>query len=328
MNRTYQRQLLEPELRKIAKYTPPVDFSDVDKARKGINKMYRFLPKVDETDVVIEDKLIRSQTSNPPVKVRTYYPKGLDRKPKKSFFKKVKKLPAMLFMHWGGFCLGDLRTEHARCIRLCRDVGMLIISVEYRLAPENPFPAGLDDCYSVLLWLESNSEELMVDTEKIAVGGTSAGAGLAAGLALKARDEKGPKIAFQYLGFPVLDNSCSTESAQSFEDTPNWTAEANRLMWKYYMSEEKHPDIAYASPQRAESLLDLPYTYLWTAEFDPLRDEGLIYAQKLMHAGVPVELHCYTGTMHGFDSSPNADGVVLRAQEDQVKAIKKQLSIF
>ena len=94
------------------------------------------------------------------------------------------------------------------------------------------------------------------------------------------------------------------------------------------MSEEKHPDIAYASPQRAESLLDLQYTYLWTAEYDPLRDEGLIYAQKLMHAGVPVELHCYTGTMHGFDSSPNADGVVLRAQEDQVKAIKKQLSIF
>lgn len=285
--------------------------------------MYRFLPKVDESGVDVQDKVVPVGDQRPVVPVRIYQPQPRRETSFKNVFQRPRKLPAMVFMHWGGFCLGDLRTEHARCVRLSRDIGMLVVSVAYRLAPENPFPAGLDDCYAVLKWLVAHKDELQVDPEKIAVGGTSAGGGLAAALALRTRDENGPKIALQYLGFPVLDDHCDTGSAQGFKNTPNWTSEANQLMWKYYIQDRNDPRMKYAAPSREKDLAGLPHTYLWTAEFDPLRDEALAYAQRLMHAGVPVELHAYPRTMHGFDSSPTSKGVVLRAQQDQVAALKK-----
>ncbi|MEM8906592.1 MAG: alpha/beta hydrolase [Bacteroidota bacterium] len=327
MSRTYQRHLLHPELQKIVKYTPPVNFQDIDQARKGIDKMHRFLPKVNESGVLIEERLLTQlEHHDHAVPIRIYRPQVPTKRTFVQLFHKTQQLPAMVFMHWGGFCVGDLRTEHARCIHLCRAIGMVVISIDYRLAPEHPFPCGLEDCYAVLGWTHQQAKTLGIDPQKIAVGGTSAGGGLAAGLALKARDLGGPPIALQYLGFPVLDHRCSTDSAKSFVETPNWTSEANRLMWQYYLKDRTNIS-PYAAPSSASDLSQLPPTYLWTAEFDPLRDEGIAYALRLLEAGVSVELHNFPNTMHGFDSAPIEQGIVLRARQAQVVALKRFFKI-
>ncbi|MEO1485026.1 MAG: alpha/beta hydrolase [Bacteroidota bacterium] len=320
MGRTYALGFLPKELRKVVVRTPKVDISDIAEARKGILKMYRFLPKPNEVGVEWEDLHIEGPKMRKGVMVRIYHPT----KKKKNFMKipfLSKPLPAMLFMHWGGFVLGDLRTEHARCLRLCREVEMVIVSVDYRLAPENPYPAGLDDCYAALKWMYENYSHLNIDRNKIAVGGTSAGGGLAAGLAIRARDRKGPPISMQYLGFPVLDCKSNTYSAVTYTDTPNWTAEANKQMWEYYLP-RNIVVTSEASPSIETNLKGLPRTYIWTAEFDPLRDEAISYGHKLLQAGVPTELHSFSDAIHGFDSSHIRKGIVERAHRNQVEMLK------
>ncbi|MEM8995240.1 MAG: alpha/beta hydrolase [Acidobacteriota bacterium] len=300
---------IAPELRETVRRIPPVRFESVRRARFGIALMHFLTPRVDTSGTVITTQEIRSGDGRRRIRLRLYTPAAPAGGPR----------PAMVFMHWGGFVVGGLETEHDRCVRLCRDFGMVIVSVDYRLAPENPFPLGLDDCFDALCWVHDHATRLGVDPASIAVGGTSAGGGLAAALALKARDGGGPVIAWQYLGFPVLDDSCSTSSARRFVDTPNWTAPANRLMWSYYLGGREAT--ALAAPARAKSLKGLPPAYLWTAEFDPLHDEGVAYAHRLEEDGVAVTHHDYPGTVHGFDSLRIEQGVVARARADQARAL-------
>jgi acetyl esterase/lipase len=172
-----------------------------------------------------------------------------------------------------------------------------VISVGYRQAPEHRYPAALDDAYAVLEWAAHDPADLDIDTERIAVGGHAAGAGLAAAVALRARDQQGPPIHFQLLNQPELDDRQKTWSARHFTDTPFMTRDKVTESWQHYLGSAAAT--LYAAPARAADLSDLPPAYIATAEFDPNRDEGIDYGLRLMQAGVSVELHQWPGTFHG-----------------------------
>jgi acetyl esterase/lipase len=197
--------------------------------------------------------------------------------------------------------------------------------VEYRLAPENPFPAGLHDCYAALEWFHDHASTHGVDTDRIAVVGSSAGGGLAAGLALLARDRNGPPLCFQFLGIPELDDRLQTPSMQQFVDTPMWSRPAAEMSWRAYLGEQYGGDVsAYAAPARATDLSGLPSAYVSTMEFDPLRDEGILYALGLMQAGVSVELHTFAGTWHGSTAITTA-AVTQRQMQEMTVVLRRAL---
>lgn len=212
--------------------------------------------------------------------------------------------PAILYCHGGAFVLGNLDLEHPRCLEMAKTTGFVVISVDYRLAPEHPFPAAFEDCSTVFEWAVSAAAGLGIDASRIAVAGASAGAALAAAVALMARDRGGPAPAFQLLLYPVTDNRLITASMTSFVDTPGWNRRSSEHMWRHYLG-GADPFAAcspYAAPARSEDLRGVAPAYVMTTDFDAVRDEGLQYAQRLIEAGVPTELHHYPGTFHAFDT--------------------------
>lgn len=273
---------MDPELEAFAALLPKPDISDVVAARAQQDQMAEALDPALMARLEIEDRRV----GDTQVPVRVYRPKA------------ESELPALLWIHGGGFALGSIETTHVIAALLADLAGALVVSVGYRLAPEHPFPAGLDDCYGALRWLAGEAAELGVDRDRIAIGGPSAGGGLAAGLALRARDEGGPAICYQLLLIPELDDRLDTPSMKAFTDTPGWNRPNAVLSWQYYLNGAKEVS-PYAAPARATDLSGLPPAYVTTAELDPLRDEGIRYALRMLQAGVPVELHQYAGTFHG-----------------------------
>jgi acetyl esterase len=207
---------------------------------------------------------------------------------------------ALLFIHGGAFVFGSLESEHDRCVHYAQHADVVVVSVDYRLAPEFPYPAALDDAWVALHWLTSCADDLGVDPTRICVGGASAGGALAGGLVLRCRDESGPPVAAQLLLYPVLDDRVATLSMEVFDVYDPWDGARSRKMWPLYLGHDGEA-LAYAAPARARDLSGLPTTYLMTCEEDPLRDEELTFAQRLLHAGVSVELHHYRATNHAFD---------------------------
>jgi acetyl esterase/lipase len=217
--------------------------------------------------------------------------------------------------------------QHGMGVAVAQQLGAVLATVEYRLAPEHPFPAGIDDCYAALCWLHDNAGGLGVDVDRIAVGGQSAGGGLTAGTVLLARDRKGPPVCFQFLGIPELDHRLETTSMQTFVDTPMWSRPSAIRSWEMYLGADHTGDVSpYASPAIATDLSGLPPTYVTTMEFDPLRDEGIIYALRMMEAGVSVELHSYPGTFHGSALVSGA-AVSRRANEEMMGALRRGLKV-
>ncbi|MBW4030966.1 MAG: alpha/beta hydrolase [Acidobacteria bacterium] len=223
---------------------------------------------------------------------------------------------AMLFVHGGAFVFGDLELEHDRCMYYAAHADALIAAVDYRLAPEFPYPAAHDDVWLALEWLVDAADELGVDVKRICLGGASAGGSLAQGVALRSRDEAGPVVAAVMLMYPVLDDRGTTASMASFEVYEPWDASRARKMWPLYLG---HGDDApaYAAPARAQDLRRLPPTFVMSCEEDPLRDEDLAFAQRLIDAGVSVELHHYRGTYHAFDVIGPQTTVGRRALREQ-----------
>ncbi len=228
-----------------------------------------------------------------------------------------------MFFHGGAFVLGDRYTEELRCLRYAAEADCVIVSVDYRLAPEHRFPAGVDDCYAGLEWTVSHAAELGIDRSRVGVGGSSAGGALAAAVALMARDRGGPSLVVQILNYPVIDDRMQSVSMRSFDATPMWTSGATADMWQHYLGDpEGRGDVsAYAAPGRASDLSGLPPAYVLTAELDPLRDEGIEYATRLMAAGVPTELHTVAGACHGFDIIAARGALGQRAIDEQVRAL-------
>jgi acetyl esterase len=201
-------------------------------------------------------------------------------------------------MHGGGFWLGTVEFFDRRCRHLAATAACVVFSVDYRLAPEHPFPAALEDCDAALLWVVERADDLRVDSTRLSVGGESAGANLAAALALLARDRTGPSLVAQVLEVPVLDLTLSSPSVETLGSGYLLTKESMQEYVGYYTdaASRTHP---YASPMFAESLAGLPPALITTAEFDPLRDEGEAYARRLEDAGVPVTYECLVGHIHG-----------------------------
>lgn len=207
--------------------------------------------------------------------------------------------PAVIYCHSGAFVLGNLDTDHRLCIELARRARVTVLSVDYRLAPEEPFPAALDDAAAVLEWAVRSAAELGIDAAAIAVAGSSAGGALAARLAQRSAAGEAPPITFQLLHQPVLDDR-PTPSKEEFTATPGFDAEAVAWMWRHYSAGACTPHDAV--PARLGELSSLPATLITCSELDPLRDEAIDYALRLMWAGVTTELHVFSGTCHGFDS--------------------------
>ena len=207
--------------------------------------------------------------------------------------------PGLVYFHGGGFVIGDLETHDGHCRRLAAGSGARVLAVDYRLAPEHPFPAAHNDALSALEWLIASAEELGVDAERIVVAGASAGGGIAAGLALAARD-RGLSLAGQLLFYPMLDDRQQTPS--SAWATPIWDRTANEYAWRAYLGDHDDDDVsAYAAPARAVEVAGLSPLMVIVGSADRFVDEDLAYASRLMHAGVPTDVRVYSGAPHGFD---------------------------
>jgi acetyl esterase/lipase len=203
----------------------------------------------------------------------------------------------------------------------------LVASVEYRLAPEHPFPAPMDDCYAGLSWVADNASELGADAARLVVAGASAGGGLAAGLALMARDRGGPAIAYQQLVFPMLDHRNETPSSHMIDDARVWSRPANLTAWSAYLGDADRDSVSpYASPTMADDLSGLPPAYINVGEFDMFLDEDVAYAQALQRAGVAVELHVYPGAFHGSSGFVVDAPVSVRWRDDENAALAAALN--
>ena len=211
-------------------------------------------------------------------------------------------LSGLVFFHGGGFVLGDLDTHDDLCRVLSNESGFRIVSVDYRLAPEHPFPAAVEDCYAATHWVAANAPELGIDSRKLAVGGDSAGGNLAAVVSQLAR-EGGPAIAFQLLIYPVAQLG-APDTPSMRENAKGYFLEKEGMDWftRLYAPDKEHRNDPRLSPLRCADLSCLPPAYLITAGFDPLRDEGRAYADALDKAGVPVTHVNYPGMVHGFFS--------------------------
>ncbi len=200
--------------------------------------------------------------------------------------------------------------------RLVRTVGLVAVSVDWRRAPEHPYPAEIDDCYAALRWVYTEAERLGVDADRIAVGGASSGGGTAAGLALLARDRGGPPIAFQLLVYPMLDDRTDGASHAWLNDTNLWHPRKNALAWAAYLG-GADPVPVYAAPARAEDLRGLPPAFVAVGDLDLFAEEDARYAARLIAAGVPTELHVYPGGVHGFDVFVPDGGLSRRLARDR-----------
>lgn len=261
--------------------TPP------EKQRKELRALTKkFKDKPIDLAKVVEESIPGPEGDIP---VRVYYPEEVD------------NLPALVYFHGGGWVIGDLETHDPVARQLCKKSNCIVLSVDYRLAPENKFPAAIDDCYAATKWLSTNGGTWGIDTSRIAVGGDSAGGNLAAAVSLRARNEQGPNIIFQLLIYPAVDATrIDRESHKNFEKGYLLSMEDIRYYkGAYSRSEADHQEI-YMSPLLAESHANLPPAFVLTAAFDPLKSEGKAYADALEAAGVQVEYKDYSGTIHGF----------------------------
>jgi acetyl esterase/lipase len=285
----------------MIKLLPTVsDFSTTEKVQEARAIRYDMFSAVaprPRDDVSVEERMVPGPKGAPDVAVRIYTPTADTSEVR----------PCVFEIHGGGFITGDLEMMEPWCQRVSGEIGAVVVSTAYRLAPEDPFPAGVEDCYASLSWTAENANELGIDPARIAIAGQSAGGGLAAACALMARDRGGPKLCFQLLEIPELDDRLETPSMMAFDDTPLWNRPNAVWSWKHYLGADHTGEVSsYAAPSREKDLSGLPAAYVSTMEFDPLRDEGILYALGMMQAGVSVELHAIPGTFHGAALFPNA----------------------
>ena len=266
-------------------FNVPTDQHEVQK------RLARYRDYSPPENLDVRDETFPGHNGTPKVKVRLYKRKGLG------------VTPLLINIHGGGFVSGDLDNDNHRCTDFALNVDCTVVSVDYRLAPQHPFPAALEDNYAVLMHLFDHADRYSIDKDRIAVFGTSAGGNMAAALCLLLRDTGGPEPRLQILNFPGLDAVATTNSAKMFwEGTPFVQGKGiSGVMQLYLGGYDGTQPSYYAIPSLARDLSGLPAAVIITCEYDPLRDEGIQYAQRLMEFGVPTELYSLPRVPHGFD---------------------------
>jgi len=234
---------------------------------------------------------VRNVVTDGAIPLRVYRPVGVP---------DATALPAYVYFHGGGWVIGDLDTHDVICRQLTAASGASVVSVDYRMAPEHKFPTAVDDAWAATRWIVAHAGELGLDASRLAVGGDSAGGNLAAVVALMARDAGGPAIRLQVLIYPVTDVMRETRTYADFADGYMLTRDSMRWFIAHYLRSKDDASDWRVSPLRATSLAGLPPALIITAGFDPLRDEGEQYANRLRDAGVMVDYACYGGMVHGF----------------------------
>jgi acetyl esterase/lipase len=315
------RNLVDPELLAMLDMFPTLQLSDETLVQMRATlgemgtQMASTLPAF--PDIAVSERFVPGPADAPDVRVLIYQPTTI-----------TPPLPALLWIHGGGYVLGTADQDDLTVKGIVSAVGCAAVSVDYRLAPETPHPGPVEDCYAALRWLYTHTQELGVDPTRIAIGGASAGGGLAAGLALLTRDRGEVPLVFQLLIYPMLDDRTVTmANPHPYTGEFIWTAESNRFGWKALLGQEPGgSDISpYAAAARAEHLEGLPPAFISVGDLDLFLEEDMEYARRLIRAGVPTELHVYPGAFHGFDLMPTAK-VSQAATRDRLDALRRAFS--
>lgn len=267
---------------------PPISTLPVEAVRRGIAAQLHLMPRSGAPVTGVQERTIPGPAGD--LAIRVYTPPGEG------------PFPVVVFFHGGGWTICTLDTHDPQCRELCAGAGALVVSVDYRLAPEFPFPAAPEDCLAATRWVAAHAAELGGDPGRLAVAGDSAGGNLAAVVALRARDEGGPALRGQLLIYPSTDLLGSAETESYRENGQGYGLSREDMAWfrGHYLPTPEHAGHPDASPAKAKSHAGLPPALVVTAEYDPLRDDGEAYARTLERAGVPVQLTRYDGMNHGF----------------------------
>ncbi len=314
------KHLVDPELLAALDFMPPFDLS-VEMLPQMRGMMLEMLRQQRDaappSDIIVEERHIPGPAGAPDVRVLIYSPPDVSG-PK----------PGYLHIHGGGYVMGSPEMFDLQNKAVVREIGCVVVSVDYRLAPDTAHPGPVEDCYAALKWFHTNAASLGVIADRIAIGGESAGGGLAAALGLLARDRGEVPLVFQLLIYPMLDDRTVTRNdPHPFAGEFIWNAQSNRFGWHSLLGQEpgSHGVSPYAAAARAESVAGLPPTFISVGALDIFLDEDIDYAQRLVSAGVPTELHVYPGAYHGFDVAFDAD-VTKRFRRDSVQALKRALT--
>lgn len=303
--------LLDPELAAVLSFIPPQDFSELDRCRQLSGEVKQpfdrsLCSSIEFTTQQVarpDGSMLEIEVISDPATRHT--------------------APILLHFHGGGFAMGEPSFDDDENAEIVSRTGVTVVSPRYRLAPENPFPAPFDDCCLSLSWASSDAFPWRSRRPLLAVMGHSAGGGLAAAVALWARDVSGIQLAAQFLLEPELDASLSTPSAQAMVDTPIWYRSNAELSWQFYLGRTQPTQ--YSSPACASTLAGLPRTYLTVNQVDPLRDEGLEFARRLIASDVLTELHLWPGAYHGFMAVRSAT-ITHRAMRQLIEVIQTYLA--
>jgi acetyl esterase/lipase len=302
---------MDPELKAALPGLPSLPFDDIAVRRDAINRYVTGRQDYDSAGVDISWRDVPAGGHSPGTRVQLFVPEGRRR-----------TRAGLLDIHGGSFVTGTPEIDAFVNVEIARRAGVVVASVDYRLAPEHPFPAGAEDCYRALEWLHESAGLLGIDRSRIGVLGDSAGGGLAATVTILARERAGPPLAFQALTQPVLDDRLETPSMRSGRDTVMWNRASAEATWRLYLAGQAATPIA--APARMDDLSGLPPAYISVNELDPLRDEGVDYARRLLACGVPVELHLWAGAFHGFRIVREA-AIARRAMDELIAVLARGL---
>jgi acetyl esterase/lipase len=307
------RHLVDPGLLPLLDAFPTVTITNDNLAELRARELP--FPPTDDCGVALDERLVPGPEGAPPVPIRIYRPEGADG-----------PLGCIFHVHGGGYVGGSTREVEFLHRPLAAQLQCVIVTADYRLAPETSFPGNLDDCHAALAWTFAHAEEIGADPERIGVMGESAGGGLAAALALFARDRGEYELAFQHLIYPMIDDRTCVRDLNPLAGEFIWTRTNNRFGWTALLGHEPGLEQVseYAAPARATRLEGLPPTFISTGALDLFVDEDIDYAQRLIRAGVPTELHVWPGAFHGFDLMPGV-AVSDAARRASVEALARFL---
>lgn len=297
----------------VGRWIPPLSFGP--RLARLANVPRRSATDIPE-DLLVDDIAVPGADGAPDVGVRLIRSRTL-----------VGRAPALLWLHGGGMILGSSSQDDATNFAFARTLGITVASVDYRLSPQHTAPAALEDAYAALTWLAAHAEERGIDADRIAIGGQSAGGGLAAGLALLTHDRGGVRPAFQLLVYPMIDDRTVVRTDADTRHVRVWTPGSNRFGWTSYLGRAPGgPGVSpYAAPARREDLTGLPPAWIGVGSLDLFFDEDTTYAARLEEAGVPCELVVVDGAFHGFDTLFARKGVSRRFWRAQADALRNAL---